>query len=56
MSAWLVEIKTQGREVYAVDAESKLDAENHWPEGHLIVSEVLDSELVSAAEDDGAAA
>lgn len=39
-----VERHTSGREVYIVEAESAEEAEANWMDGHLAVSEVLDSD------------
>lgn len=47
-----VERRTEGREVYLVDADSPEEAQEKWIDGYLLVSEVLSSDPYSARLDD----
>jgi hypothetical protein len=52
MSVYIVEVRTVGRESYAVDANSEEEARKNWHEGALQVSEVLDTEVSFVRIDD----
>lgn len=51
MGTYRVEVKTSGREVYLVEAESRAAAMDRWVDGDPIVSEVLDAEVVNVRPD-----
>jgi hypothetical protein len=52
VKTYRVERRTEGREVYLVDADSPEEAEAKWFEGDLLASEVLSSEAYSVEVDD----
>lgn len=45
MTFFKVEVRTTGREVYSVEADSADEAEETWFDGSLVDSEVLDYEV-----------
>ena len=49
MNAYIVKVRTEGFEMYAVDAESEDDARENWHEGSLIQSEA-DTAWVESVE------
>lgn len=51
MTAYEVEMRTTGREVYYVEADSAAEAKENWMNGELIVSEVIDSEFYDVSEE-----
>lgn len=51
MNCYRVEVKTTGREIYLVDAESEDEALANWHEGELLISEVYDADPNSVTEE-----
>lgn len=51
-SWYRVEMRTEGREVYLVEASSAEEAKDSWMDGELIVSEVLSSDFYSVEEEE----
>lgn len=52
MPAWLVELRGEAREVFAVEAETEEEARERWYEGHSQVLEASSMEVVSVELDE----
>lgn len=52
MTAYMVELRGESREVYTVEADSAEEARERWAHGDLYVSEVSGMEVVSVVVDE----
>jgi len=52
MATYEVEVRTTGREIYVVEADSEEEAWDSWADGFLAISEVIDAEVYNVTEEE----
>lgn len=52
MATFEVEVRTTGREIYVVEADSADEAWDNWSDGFLAISEVIDAEVYNVTKEE----